>query len=82
MHGFQVMPMADAARIGDIFCTVTGDIKVIRKGHFQVMKDGAIVCNTGHFNVEIDLEALEKMKKKKRLIRESVEEYTTPRTAG
>jgi len=82
MDGFQVMPMADAARIGDIFCTVTGDIKVIRSEHFQVMKDGAIVCNTGHFNVEIDLEALEKMKKKKRLIRESVEEYTTPRTAG
>jgi adenosylhomocysteinase len=78
MDGYQVMPMADAARIGDIFVTVTGDIKVIRSEHFRAMKDGAIVCNTGHFNVEIDLEALNKMKKKKRLIREFVEEYTLP----
>ncbi len=78
MDGYQVMPMADAARIGDIFVTVTGDIKVIRAEHFRVMKDGAIVCNTGHFNVEIDLEALDKMKKKKRLIREFVEEFTLP----
>jgi len=78
MDGYQVMPMADAARIGDIFVTVTGDIKVIRAEHFRVMKDGAIVCNTGHFNVEIDLEALDKMKKKKRLIREFVEEFSLP----
>jgi adenosylhomocysteinase len=78
MDGYQVMPMADAAKIGDIFVTVTGDIKVIRAEHFRAMKDGAIVCNTGHFNVEIDLEALEKMKKKKRLIREFVEEFTLP----
>ena len=78
MDGYQVMPMADAARIGDIFVTVTGDIKVIRAEHFRAMKDGAIVCNTGHFNVEIDLEALDKMKKKKRLIREFVEEFTLP----
>lgn len=78
MDGYQVMPMADAARIGDIFVTVTGDIKVIRAEHFRVMKDGAIVCNTGHFNVEIDLEALSKMKKKKRQIREFVEEFTLP----
>ncbi len=78
MDGYQVMPMADAARIGDIFATVTGDIKVIRAEHFRAMKDGAIVCNTGHFNVEIDLEALEKMKKKKRKIREFVEEFTLP----
>jgi adenosylhomocysteinase len=78
MDGYQVMPMADAARIGDIFVTVTGDIKVVRAEHFRVMKDGAIVCNTGHFNVEIDLEALDKMKKKKRLIREFVEEFTLP----
>ncbi len=78
MDGYQVMPMADAAKIGDIFVTVTGDIKVIRAEHFRAMKDGAIVCNTGHFNVEIDLEALDKMKKKKRLIREFVEEFTLP----
>jgi len=78
MDGYQVMPMADAARIGDIFVTVTGDIKVIRAEHFRAMKDGAIVCNTGHFNVEIDLEALEKMKKKKRQMREFVEEFTLP----
>jgi adenosylhomocysteinase len=78
MDGYQVMPMAEAARIGDIFVTVTGDIKVIRKEHFRVMKDGAIVCNTGHFNVEIDLETLDKMKKKKRQIREFVEEFTLP----
>jgi adenosylhomocysteinase len=78
MDGYRVMPMADAARIGDIFVTVTGDIKVIRAEHFKAMKDGAIVCNTGHFNVEVDLEALEKIKKKKRLIREFVEEFTLP----
>jgi adenosylhomocysteinase len=78
MDGFQVMPMAEAARIGEIFVTVTGDIKVIRKEHFRVMKDGAIVCNTGHFNVEIDLDTLDKMKKKKRIIREFVEEFTMP----
>ncbi len=78
MDGYQVMPMGDAAKIGDIFVTVTGDIKVIRAEHFRAMKDGAIVCNTGHFNVEIDLEALEKMKKKKRKIRDFVEEFTMP----
>jgi len=78
MDGYQVMPMADASKIGDIFVTVTGDIKVIRAEHFRAMKDGAIVCNTGHFNVEIDLEALDKMKKRKRQIREFVEEFTLP----
>jgi adenosylhomocysteinase len=78
MDGYQEMPMADAAKIGDIFVTVTGDIKVIRAEHFRAMKDGAIVCNTGHFNVEIDLDALNKMKKKKRVIREFVEEFTLP----
>jgi adenosylhomocysteinase len=78
MDGYQVMPMADAAKIGDIFVTVTGDIKVIRAEHFRAMKDGAIVCNTGHFNVEIDLDALDKMKKNKRQIREFVEEFTLP----
>lgn len=76
MDGYQVMPMARAAKVGDIFVTVTGDINVIRREHFSAMKDGAIVCNTGHFNVEIDLAALEKIKKKKRRIREFVEEYT------
>ncbi|MCX5685800.1 MAG: adenosylhomocysteinase [Planctomycetota bacterium] len=64
MDGFIVMPMLDAARIGDLFITVTGDIHVIRGEHFKVMKDGAIVCNSGHFNVELDLEALEKLAKK------------------
>jgi adenosylhomocysteinase len=78
MDGFRVMPMSEAAKIGDIFVTVTGDIKVIRREHFRVMKDGAIVCNTGHFNVEIDLETLDKMKKKKRAIRDFVEEFTMP----
>jgi adenosylhomocysteinase len=78
MDGYRVMPMADAAAIGDFFVTVTGDIKVIRKEHFAAMKDGAVVCNSGHFNVEIDIPALEKMGKRKRLIREFVEEYTLP----
>jgi len=78
MDGYQVMTMAEAARIGDIFVTVTGDLKVIRAEHFRAMKDGAIVCNTGHFNVEIDLDALNKMKKNRRLIREFVEEFTLP----
>jgi adenosylhomocysteinase len=76
MDGFRVMTMIEAAKIGDIFVTVTGDIKVIRKEHLLAMKDGAIVCNTGHFNVEIDLETLHKIKKKKRKIREFVEEFT------
>lgn len=76
MDGYEVMPMVEAARIGDIFVTATGDINVIAKTHFPLMKDGAIVCNTGHFNVEIDIENLEKMSKAKRLIRDYVEEYT------
>lgn len=76
MDGFEVMPMSDAARIGDIFITLTGDINVIRKEHFLKMKDGAIVCNSGHFNVEIDLKTLEKVKTRKRRIRPFVEEYT------
>jgi adenosylhomocysteinase len=75
MDGYRVMPMLNAAKLGDFFCTVTGDIKVLREEHFAVMKDGAIVCNSGHFNVEIDLEALAEMSKEKRQIRESVEEY-------
>ncbi len=76
MDGFRVMPMADIAPVGDIFVTATGDIHVIRKEHFEVMKDGAIVANTGHFNVEIDIPALEKLAKKQRKVREFVEEYT------
>ena len=75
MDGFQVMPMAEAAPVGDIFCTLTGDIHVIRKEHFLQMKDGAILANSGHFNVEIDLPALEKITTGKRTIREFVEEY-------
>ena len=78
MDGFRVMPMAEAARVGDIFCTVTGDINVIRREHFRVMKDNAVVCNSGHFNVEIDIPALEKMASKKRQIRTFVTEYTLP----
>jgi adenosylhomocysteinase len=69
MDGFSVMPAKQAARIGDIFCTLTGDVNVIGKNHFKVMKDGAIVCNSGHFNVEIDLAGLERMTKSKRQIR-------------
>jgi len=75
MDGRRVMSIGEAARIGDIFVTTTGDISVIRKEHFQKMKDGAIVCNAGHFNVEIDIPALEKLAKKKRRIREFVDEY-------
>ena len=76
MDGFQVMPIADAAKIGNIFVTVTGDINVIRKEHFETMKDGAIVCNSGHFNVELDLKGLETISTSKRMIRDFVEEYT------
>ncbi len=76
MDGYRVMPMAEAAPIGDFFITVTGDIKVLRKEHFEAMKDGAIVCNSGHFNVEIDIPALAKMAKRMRTIRDFVDEYT------
>ena len=76
MDGFELMPMVEAAKIGDIFVTATGDINVIAKSHFQAMKDGAIVCNTGHFNVEIDIESLRKMSRARRMIRDFVEEYT------
>ncbi len=75
MDGFQVMPMNEAAKVGDIFITLTGDINVIDKQHFEVMKDGAIVANSGHFNVEINIPALEEMSKSKRLVRPFVEEY-------
>jgi len=76
MDGFRVMPMSKVAASGDFFVTVTGDINVIREEHFKVMKDGAIICNSGHFNVEIDIPALKKLSKKRREIREFVEEYT------
>ncbi len=75
MDGFRVMPMSEAARVGDIFVTLTGDINVIDKHHFELMKDGAIVANSGHFNVEINIPALEKMAKEKRLVRPFVEQY-------
>jgi adenosylhomocysteinase len=76
MDGFEVMPMKEAARIGDIFVTATGDIDVVFKECFPVMKDGAIFCNSGHFNVEISIDALKKMSKARRTIRDFVEEYT------
>ena len=76
MDGFRVMPMAEAARIGDFFCTVTGNLNVIRKEHFLKMKDGAIVCNSGHFNVELDLDGLKAASKGKKVVRDFVEEYT------
>jgi adenosylhomocysteinase len=75
MDGFRVMPMDEAARIGDIFCTVTGDINVLDRGDFEVMKDGAIIANSGHFNVEINIPALESMSKQRRKVREYVEQF-------
>lgn len=75
MDGFRVMPMEEAAQIGDIFCTLTGDLNVIDRKHFEVMKDGAIVANSGHFNVEINLPALEEMSVAKRLVRPFVDQY-------
>ncbi|MBI2974080.1 MAG: adenosylhomocysteinase [Deltaproteobacteria bacterium] len=78
MDGYRVMPMAEAAKVGDIFCTLTGNKEVIAKEHFLLMKDGAIVCNSGHFNVEIDLETLAKIAKSRRMVRDFVEEFTLP----
>jgi adenosylhomocysteinase len=75
MDGFRVMPMEEAAKIGDIFVTVTGDINVIDRQHFEVMKDGAIVANSGHFNVEINIPSLEEMASEKRLVRPYVDQY-------
>ena len=77
MDGYRVMPMAEAAPIGDIFVTATGDISVIRKEHMQKMKDGAIMCNSGHFNVEINIPDLESLTKAKRTMRPNMEEFTT-----
>jgi adenosylhomocysteinase len=76
MDGFRVMSMPEAARIGDVFCTVTGNKNVLTREHFEVMKDGAIIANSGHFNVEIDIPALEKMSSSKRTTRNFVDEYS------
>jgi len=76
MDGYEVMSMAEAAKIGDIFCTVTGNLHVIRNEHFLLMKDGAIVSNSGHFNVELDLESLNQVTEKKRTMRTFVDEHT------
>jgi adenosylhomocysteinase len=76
MDGYQVMPLMEAAKVGDIFVTATGDKNVIDKAHFEVMKDGAILANSGHFNVEINIPALESLVKDRREIRPFVEEYT------
>lgn len=78
MDGFRVMPMIEAAPLGDIFVTLTGDINVVDKHHFEVMKDGAIVANSGHFNVEINIPALEEMAAGKRLVRPFVDAYDLP----
>lgn len=76
MDGYMVLPMSEAAKIGDVFVTVTGDINVIRKEHMLKMKDGTVIANSGHFDVEIDKPALKKISRKKRLIRKSCEEHT------
>ncbi len=78
MDGYTVMPISEAAKAGDIFITLTGDIHVLDSAHFSSMKDGAIVANSGHFNVEINIPALEKMSKSKRPLRPYVDEYTLP----
>src|SRR3954452_5862471 len=76
MEGYRVMAMHEAAQLGDVFCTVTGNKSVLRKEHFELMKDGAIISNSGHFNVEIDIPALERMSSSKRTTRAFVEEYS------
>ncbi|MCX5859951.1 MAG: adenosylhomocysteinase, partial [Proteobacteria bacterium] len=78
MDGHRVMPLTEAAKEGDIFCTVTGNTTVIGAEHFKRIKDGAVIANSGHFNVEIDIPALEKMSKRKRKLRDFLEEYTLP----
>ena len=75
MDGFRVMPMAEAAPLGDLFCTVTGNVNVIRGEHFKKMKDGAFVCNAGHFDVEISIKDLEKLAGKPKRVRDNVDEY-------
>ena len=78
MEGFEVMPIREAARVGDVFVTVTGDIGVLRGEHFELMKDGAILANSGHFDVEIDKQALADLASEVRRIREFVDEYRMP----
>ena len=78
MDGFEVMKMVDAAKVGDVFLTATGDKDVIVGAHMKLMKDGAIMGNSGHFNVEINLPDLQKMAKSHRTVRDQVEEYTLP----
>jgi adenosylhomocysteinase len=75
MDGFEVRPMAEAAPMGDLFVTLTGNLNVVRPEHFAVMKDGAIVCNSGHFNVELDLEGLARIASGRRYVRKMVEEF-------
>ena len=76
MDGYRVMPIAEAAPVGDFFCTLTGDINVIRLEHFLQMKDGAIICNSGHFDVELDIPGLKEHSVATRRVREFVDEYT------
>jgi len=78
MDGFRVMPMIEAAPIGDIFCTLTGDMNVLDKHHFEAMKDGAIISNSGHFNVEINIPALEEMAEEKIRVRPMIDQYLLP----
>jgi adenosylhomocysteinase len=75
MDGFEVMPMSKAAALGDLFVTLTGNLHVIRPEHFSAMKDGAIVCNSGHFNVELDMEGLARIASSRRYVRDMVEEF-------
>ena len=83
MDGFEVSPMIEAAKKGDLFCTITGDINIIDEQHFKVMKDGAFVCNSGHFDCEINLKNLEKMSENiKKDIRNFVDEYTLKNSDG
>lgn len=76
MEGYEVMPMSQAAAKGDVFVTVTGNLNVIRGEHFKKMKDGAVICNSGHFNAEIDIPALAKASKKRKMVKDFVEEFT------
>jgi adenosylhomocysteinase len=78
MDGYRVLPMEEAAKLGDFFVTLTGNTDVIREDHFRQMKDGAILANSGHFNVELELDALEKISAKKSVVRDGIEEYTLP----
>ena len=76
MDGYAVVPMAEAARLGDVFVTLTGNKHVLRREHFESMKDGAVVANSGHFNVEIDIPALEALSKSRMRVRDYVDQYT------